>query len=280
VDRAHQCGFSFRQIRDRVARGDWRSVFGPVLGSNELNLSPGLLDRAAHLAVAERVIAGPSAAPFHRLVVPRTAAAPVLIVPRRTTCRVGSVHLIVAQLDRRDVVPIDGALVTSAARTVLDCLCLLPEADGLDLLERALQRGVLSLTDLSERARHHAGRRGAPKLARLIRTAAGGTRFAAERQLVRLLHRSGLVGWAANMPIRVGDRVVAIGDVVFEAPRLVVEVDGLAFHVTPERFQRDRTRQNLLVTAGWKVLRFTWRDLAERPTYVIGTIRRQLAEDY
>jgi very-short-patch-repair endonuclease len=203
----------------------------------------------------------------------------VLIVPKRTTCRVGRVRLIIAELDRREVLAIDGALVTGAVRTVLDCLCLLPEVEGLDLLDRALQRRLFSLNDLSERTRHQVGRRGAPKLARLIGTAAGGARFAAERQLVALLRRSKVVGWAPNAPIRVADRVVAVGDVVFERARLVVEVDGLAFHITPERFQRDRIRQNLLVTAGWTVLRFTWRDLVERPSYVIGTIRRQLAED-
>jgi very-short-patch-repair endonuclease len=38
---------------------------------------------------------------------------------------------------------------------------------------------------------------------------------------------------------------------------LVIEVDGWAYHRTPDRFQRDRERQNRLVAAGWTVLRFT-----------------------
>jgi very-short-patch-repair endonuclease len=62
--------------------------------------------------------------------------------------------------------------------------------------------------------------------------------------------------------------------VVFASAKLVVEVDGLAFHVTPERFQRDRQRQNRLVAAGWTVLRFTWMDLTERPSYVVASVRR------
>jgi very-short-patch-repair endonuclease len=63
-------------------------------------------------------------------------------------------------------------------------------------------------------------------------------------------------------------------------PRLMVaiEVDGMAYHVDVERFQRDRTRQNALVDLGWTVLRFTWADLTDRPGYVAGAIRR-LAPD-
>jgi very-short-patch-repair endonuclease len=65
--------------------------------------------------------------------------------------------------------------------------------------------------------------------------------------------------------------------VVFEEAGVVVEVDGWAYHIDPERFQRDRARQNRLVAAGWTVLRFTWRDLTERSEYVVATITSILA---
>ena len=67
-----------------------------------------------------------------------------------------------------------------------------------------------------------------------------------------------------------------MGDFVFEAERLVIELDGWAFHVTPDQFQHDRHRQNRLVAAGWTVLRFTWRDLTERPAEVIAAITQLL----
>jgi very-short-patch-repair endonuclease len=71
--------------------------------------------------------------------------------------------------------------------------------------------------------------------------------------------------------------VIGVGDFVFRDVRLVIEIDGLAFHVTPEQFQADRHRQNRLMAAGWTVLRFTWRDLTERPAYVISKIRAMRA---
>ena len=63
---------------------------------------------------------------------------------------------------------------------------------------------------------------------------------------------------------------------LFAAERLVVEIDGLAFHGAT-RFQNDRSRQNRIVNAGYTVLRFTWADLTERPDEVVRQIRVALA---
>jgi len=57
---------------------------------------------------------------------------------------------------------------------------------------------------------------------------------------VKLLREAGIDGWAANVEIRDGLGPIGIGDLVFRRARAVIEVDGLAFHVSPERFQRDR----------------------------------------
>jgi very-short-patch-repair endonuclease len=66
-------------------------------------------------------------------------------------------------------------------------------------------------------------------------------------------------------------------DITFSRQRIAIEIDGRAWHVAPDRFHRDRRRQNALVLAGWTVLRFTWRDLAQRPEQVIAEIRAALA---
>ena len=72
------------------------------------------------------------------------------------------------------------------------------------------------------------------------------------------------VGTSANDPSSLFDHV---------RPKVQAGELQLIGEVTPERFQRDRSRQNRLVAAGWTVLRFTWRDLVERPGYVVRTIR-------
>lgn len=94
----------------------------------------------------------------------------------------------------------------------------------------------------------------------------------AEVRLHALLHKAGVTGWRANATIRL-DGQVFHPDVLFDAERLVLEFDGRASHQTTDQFLRDRERQNLLVLAGYRVLRFTWEHLDE-PEYVIESVQQ------
>lgn len=110
----------------------------------------------------------------------------------------------------------------------------------------------------------------------MLTAAADGTAAESERILVRLLREAGITGWTVNRRRRVGGTLL-LPDFTFEDARLIIEIDGWAFHSDPDRFGSDRTRQNILVTEGWTVLRFTWAQLTEHPDDVIRTIRRALA---
>jgi len=249
-------------------------VLGSVLALPGVRSTPVLRDRAAHLAVPGSVIAGPSAARLWGLAVPD--GEPYLIVNPQHHPRVPGIRFLRIKLDRRDVQSFEGAAVTSKERTVVDCLRLLPDAAAMDLLDRALQRRLISVDGLVERVLLLAGRPGAQTRVRLVRLISGGARSAMERLAAQLLNRAGITGWSANRQIRDGHGVIGLGDLVFDDVRLVIELDSWAFHVTPDRFQGDRRRQNRLVAAGWTILRFTWRDLTERPDYVVTTIRAAL----
>jgi very-short-patch-repair endonuclease len=119
------------------------------------------------------------------------------------------------------------------------------------------------------------GYRGAQQVRQLLEELGTGAHSDAEKELVRLMQEAGITGYIVNYPVRLDDRLVRI-DVAFPGARLAVEVDGRAFHSTADRFQGDRTRQNGLVAAGWRVLRFTWADLIERPGQVIARILSML----
>src|SRR5262249_6451131 len=103
-----------------------------------------------------------------------------------------------------------------------------------------------------------------------------GAHSTAERLLHGLLDDAGLTGWRPQHTIALPSGRVTV-DVAFPDRRVAVEVDGWAWHTDPEQFQRDRSRQNELVTAGWTVLRFTWLDLTERPDLVLDTLCNTLA---
>ena len=61
-------------------------------------------------------------------------------------------------------------------------------------------------------------------------------------------------------------------------PDLVaIEIDGAAFHGGAEASQRDDRRTNRIVLLGWRVLRFTARDLADRPADVAREIQEALS---
>jgi very-short-patch-repair endonuclease len=168
---------------------------------------------------------------------------------------------------------VDGARATWRERTIFDCLRLLSDEQGLELLELGLQQRWITVSDLDELTHQQVGIKGIGQVRRHLARIRGGERSAGERRLTALLREAGISGWQSNVPIQDGSQVIAIGDVVFPRLRLIIEVDGWAFHIDRHMFQRDRSRQNRLVAAGWTVLRFTWRDLTERPAEVIATVR-------
>jgi very-short-patch-repair endonuclease len=273
---ARACGFSAYQIHRRLCSGDWQQILGGSLAFAGLAITPAVRDRAAQLLVPKSILAGPSAARTWRVPVPDER--PYLYIGRRGGSRVGGVRLLYETPDPRDISLYQGMPTVSLAAAVVACLRLLPEPAALALADRALQQRWLTVEDLVSRTRARVGLPGAPRLRELTRKVGGGARSTAERLLHTLLRRAGLSGWEANVEITDSAGVIGIVDVAFRRARLVIEVDGWAYHTTPERFQRDRRRQNRLTGSGWRVLRFTWRDLTERPDYVVDTVRQMLAD--
>ena len=46
--------------------------------------------------------------------------------------------------------------------------------------------------------------------------------------------------------------------------KIAIELDGFAFHEkTKEQFQYERERQNYIISKGYAILRFTWKDITE-----------------
>lgn len=65
-------------------------------------------------------------------------------------------------------------------------------------------------------------------------------------------------------------------DFAFPRERLVVETDGWEFHGTREAFETDRRRDAELIAAGWRVMRFTWRQVTEQPKWAIQMVEAAL----
>jgi putative AbiEi antitoxin of type IV toxin-antitoxin system/uncharacterized protein DUF559 len=167
-----------------------------------------------------------------------------------------------------------GIPVTTPARTLVDLAAGLSPRQ----LERALdQAEVLRLTDiptLAAMARTHPGHRGARKLAEAITRHTPGTtvtRSELEERFLALCDANGIPRPLVNQH-RAGLEV----DFLFADHRLVVETDGWTYHRTQGAFERDRDRDAVLTRAGYRTLRFTHRQITDRPEDVAATLAAAL----
>jgi very-short-patch-repair endonuclease len=69
-------------------------------------------------------------------------------------------------------------------------------------------------------------------------------------------------------------------DFAYVAHKVAIECDGFSTHGSRLAFEDDRRRQNFLVLEGWRVLRFTWRQITSSPDWVVEQVRRALSETY
>jgi hypothetical protein len=270
---------SIETVRRRRADGRWQEPAPNVYADAGLPLTPASWRWAAVLSCgAHAVVSHGSAAQVWQMPTP-TPPRPEISVPHGVRARPGPrIRLHRIPVAAEDVEVVSGLPVTSRQRTILDCLLSLPPSQGRTLLDRALQRGWVQLPAIAAAVHDARGRWGIVRARTVLSGADPGTASDAERVAQALLVAGGVTGWVSGYPLVVGGRVVAVLDIAFPEALLAIEIDGWAWHSDPERFQDDRRRQNVLVAAGWTVLRFTWADLIERPEHVLATVVRTLAQ--
>jgi len=89
-----------------------------------------------------------------------------------------------------------------------------------------------------------------------------------------LMHLAALPAPVPQLVIRdEKGRFVARVDFAFVAARVVVELDGFAFHRDRDSYRTDRAKANELARLGWRLVRLTWEDIVLRPDWVIELLR-------
>lgn len=71
----------------------------------------------------------------------------------------------------------------------------------------------------------------------------------------------------------------AEADFLWRAQRLIVEVDGRDPHTTRRAFEHDRRRDQRLAVLGYRVVRFTWRQVMFEPACVAQTLATLLSRE-
>ena len=169
----------------------------------------------------------------------------------------------------------DGLTVTTVARTLLDLAAILPPTR----LERACHQAEIqrcldatAIADVLVRAGTSPGtRRLRDAIETLAATGPEPTRSELEIRFLSLIAHFGLPRPRTNATVA-GLEV----DFLWPGHGLVAETDGAATHLTATAFETDRRRDAILQVAGLRVVRFTWRQLDERPHTVAQTLRALL----
>lgn len=154
-----------------------------------------------------------------------------------------------------DTVTLESAVDAALSRRLVSAEAVLAEVQR---LSRRGRRGTGVLRD----SLHRRGISGAPAPSVL------------ESKLLRLLRQNGIE--PLGIEVKIGDDARYRVDCLV-SPRVAVEVDGYAFHHTPEQKAEDERRRNRLRLGGQFLLTYTWRDITLDGARVIAEIRQALS---
>lgn len=264
-------GLSRAAVSHRIARGRLHPYIAGALLVGHAAPAPLAAETAALLMCGPDPLLSHTAAAALSGIHAAGGRVHVTVARNGSSARRGVVIHRVTHLHPADRTTIRGLPVTAAARTLVD-LAGLVDANALDAaLERARASGLVRPADVLAALARAPSRRGAGTLRRLVEARPTLTRSEAERRLLGLVRLAGLPRPETN--VRVGRHEV---DLLWRTERLVVEVDGYAYHAGREAFERDRRRDAELQAAGLRVIRVTWRRIVREPEALIAILAQAL----
>ena len=176
--------------------------------------------------------------------------------------------------EKTDLVNAKGFRVTSIVRTVGEVCCRLSLVEAVVIADMALNRRLVRLEQLASWAAANPGQRGARTFRRALGYADRGAASPMETRLRMLLILAGLPRPRTQVEIRDRwGRVIGRPDLYYEEYKLGIEYDG-GLHC--DMLAEDNRRQNRLLKAGVRLLRFTAGDVLGNPDRVVEEVRSML----
>ncbi len=275
-------GISGNRIEYRLECGVLTSVYRGVYAVRAV-AGPRARELAAVLATGDGCfVSHRAAAAVLELLPPLAADAPVEISTIRDVRIGGSAIRIhrVSALGADEVTAREGLPLTSAARTILDLAGVCGGRDGVcggrDLeraLATALRRDMVTPGDFEVLLDRYQRRAGRGRLRALL-DADGEPAFLrseAERRFHDLVRGAELPRPKTNVVVE-GFEV----DSLWPDERLIVEVDGRAYHDGDHAFEADRNRDAVLMAAGYRTMRVTWRQIVREPRQLLVKLAQAL----
>jgi hypothetical protein len=268
-----------RTLRRRLATGEWEQV-----GHRAVRLASSRQTPEQDL-LAQCLAAGPAAVASHQSAawLWRLAEVPgrhAVTVPRslsgrRLNCDVHRPIDFPARIAMVANIP-----CTDPLRTIVDAAGVVTSEELELIVDRALASGLVTMdgidAELTRAARK--GKRGLEALRSALkwrRSIGPAQPSVLEAKTLRLLERAGVkpVGVEVSASPEHSYRV----DVMLR-PGLALEVDGYAYHHSPEQMAEDTRRRNRLYLSGTQVLVYTWRDVVHDGHRLISEVRKAVSQ--
>ncbi len=276
-------GLPRRAIEHRLAAGRLVRVHPGVYRLAGAAPSPHQVLMAAALAAGKGAVVSHRGAAFlHGFPGAEPCAELSVEAARAPKVRGVAVHR-VTRLGRPDAGSVDGIPCTRPARTLVDLAGVLPPATLEVALDDALSRRLVSCAYLWRRieALGRQGRAGAGALNDLLADRTSDrprSQSTFERRLLGLLRAARLPLPCTQYEVRLPGGRRAFLDVAYPEVLFAIEADSYRHHSSRTDWGQDRTRNNLLIAAGWRILPVTWDDIVLRPAELVALVDLGLKE--
>jgi hypothetical protein len=276
---ALRAGVTQDALRHRLrAGGPWQILLPQVYVATTGTPSRGQQEMGAMLyGGPQSVVTGRAALACHRIRVELSDFVDVLVPLTRQRGDAGFVRLHRTSRMPEGHFQFGGIRYTLAARAVGDMVRGMGSLrDVRALVADAVQRERCELGELI--AELNAGPRRESALFReALSEVIGGSRSAAEGDLLKLITKAGLEMPLFNAEIYDGDEFVARPDAWYPELGIAIEIDSREWHLSPTQHKYTLRRGNRMEKYLINVLRFTPNDLRYEPEWVIAEIREAIS---
>ena len=265
------------EVDYRIRLGVWRHVAGVGMVQHGQPIDAAVRAWALTLTWPEAVLWGPSALALWLPDAPLPTNLPIygsVCGSHRPSRGLAAKQ---TELDAGEVVERVGIRIQAPLAALVDTMMLLSEPGRTSLFSWVFTRDKADPAQFIQMVRRRKGRRGAGAMARYVAMAERGVVSEGELRMAWLLEEHQIIGWKANVKIKLDNQPPYRVDFLFAKEKLIIEVDGWAYHSSRQSFEDNRWRDAHLHAAGYRVVRVTWSQLVNQPKATVGLVRSILA---